>query len=370
MCRRLVLVLAACSFLFLAREQTAEPCGVKLNIKAPRVKKQSDRSVNPSQILLLGDPPRSLSKELSTRGHKVEVAGSADEARRVKYHAIVADADQEDAARTRWPGALVVVRRGSAKADANLVDQQLGTSPKRTLVARIPERTSRDERPPVRTGPPREESRGAPVAAGGGGAAGDRSLEASGSGSADTEVATDAPDPGAGSSDEKATAADTGESEAKDEAVAADTGKEAKASGGTRVAAAVEAEPAEEIEEPEKPEKRAATGPAGFHRNIFFSFASADLSIKARKKLARNVRWLKRHPNRGVTIEGHASVSGPPAPNKALSEARAQAVKAYLIQRGIKESRIETAAFGLSKPEFKPGWNPKNRRVSIKVRKK
>jgi outer membrane protein OmpA-like peptidoglycan-associated protein len=373
MCRRLVLVLAACSFLFLAREQTAEPCGVKLNIKAPRVKKQSDRSGNPSQILLLGDPPRSLSKELSSRGHKVEVAGSADEARRVKYHAIVADSDHEEEARTRWPGALVVVRRGSARADANLVDQQLGTSPKRTLVARIPERTSRDERAPVRTGPPREDSRGAPVAAGGGGAGG-RSLEASGSGSADTEVATDAPDPGAGESEEKATAADTGDDEAKDEAVAADTGKEtgkaAGAAGGTRVAAAVEAEPAEETEEPEKPEKRADRGPAGFHRNIFFSFASADLSIKARKKLARNVRWLKRHPNRAVTIEGHASVSGPPAPNKALSEARAQAVKAYLIRRGIKESRIETAAFGLSKPAFKPGWNPKNRRVSIKIEKK
>jgi peptidoglycan-associated lipoprotein len=368
MCRRLVLVLAACSFLLLAREQTAEPCGVKLNIKAPRVKKQSDRSGNPSQILLLGDPPRSLSKELSSRGHKVEVAGNADEARRVKYHAIVADADHEDEARTRWPGALVVVRRGSAKADANLVDQQLGTSPKRTLVARIPERTSRDERAPVRTGPPRQDSRGAPVAAGGGASAGagERSLEASGSGSADTEVATDAPDPGAG--EEKAAAADTGEGEDKGKAVAADTGKEdAKAAGGTRVAAAVEAEAEEETE---KPERQSVKTPPGFPKHIFFSFASADLSIKARAKLNRNARWLKRHPKRTVTVEGHASVSGPAAPNMALSEARAQAVKAYLVQRGVKESRIETVALGLTRPEFKPGWSPKNRRVNVKIMKK
>jgi outer membrane protein OmpA-like peptidoglycan-associated protein len=366
MCRRLILVLAACSFLFLAREQTAEPCGVKLNIKAPRVKKQSDRSGNPSQILLLGDPPRSLSKELTGRGHKVEVAGSADEARRVKYHAIVADSDQEDEARTRWPGALVVVRRGSAKADANLVDQQLGTSPRRTLVARIPERTSRDEQAPVRTGPPRQGSRGAPVAAGGGGAAaGDRSLEASGSGSADTDVATDAPDPGAGSSKDEA-AADTEEKEA---AKASGDEEEPKASG-TRVAAAVETEPAPEAEEPEKPAKRAARMPAGWSRNIFFSFASSGLSIRARNKLARNVRWLKRHPNRSVVLEGHASVSGPKEPNQVLSEQRAQSVKEYLVGRGIKESRIETVGHGMTKPEFKPGWSAKNRRVTFKVTKK
>ena len=195
MCRRLVLVIAAFAVVLLVRETRADACGVKLNIKAPRIKKQADRSTNPSQILLLGDPPRALSKELSSRGHKVEVASTADEARRVKYHAIVADADREDEARTRWPGAVVVVRRGNAKADANLVEDQLGASPTRTLVARTPDRTSRGERAPIRTGP--ESERTAPVASGSGAATEARAPEASGGASEPTitPAAVPAPEP-------------------------------------------------------------------------------------------------------------------------------------------------------------------------------
>jgi outer membrane protein OmpA-like peptidoglycan-associated protein len=336
MYRRLVLVLAACAAIFLVREPEADPCGVKLNIKAPRVKKQPDRSTNPSQILLLGDPPRALSKELSGRGHKVEVAGSADEARRVKYHAIVADPDHEEEAKSRWPGALVVVRRGSAKADANLVERELGASPTRTLVARTPERTSRDERTPIRTGPPREEDRGAPVAAGGGAASADRSVSASGGGSVEASVSagTDAP---AATPPKRVATVDTS---ARDTA---------------------EAEAVEETE--------SARRPGQITKRVYFANSSADLSSRARARLMRNAKWLKRHADSSVVVEGHASVTGPPEPNQALSEARARVVKEFLVEQGVEDSRIETQAFGFSKPEFKPAWSSKNRRVVIKFNK-
>jgi outer membrane protein OmpA-like peptidoglycan-associated protein len=36
---------------------------------------------------------------------------------------------------------------------------------------------------------------------------------------------------------------------------------------------------------------------------------------------------------------------------------------------GVDESRIETKGYGLTKPRYKPGSSPKNRRVIIRVRK-
>jgi len=350
MCRRLVLVLAALASVVLIHEQNAEPCGVKLNIKAPRVKKQFDHSSNPSQILLLGDPPRALSKELIGRGHKVEVASNADEARRVKYHAIVADPDHEEEAKSRWPGALIIVRHGNAKADANLVDHELGASPTRTLVARTPQRTSRDERAPIRTGPQREDSRGGPVAAGGDDASSEateaRSLEASGGGSespSTTAAATPAPP-------DKATRG---------------SDEEAPPRPATRVAAAsIDARASTERESAGEPVVKV---PGRFSRHIFFSNSSASLSARAQAKLTRNAMWLQRHGDRNVVVEGHASTTGALAANQKLSEARAKAVKDFLIEQGVDESRIESVGFGMSKPEFKPGSNPRNRRVVVKV---
>jgi len=340
MCRRLVLVLAALATVLLVRELRADACGVKLNIKAPRVKKQADRSTNPSQILLLGDPPRALSKELSARGHKVEVAASADEARRVKYHAIVADPDHEEEAKTRWPGALVVVRRGNAKADANLVEEQLGASPTRTLVARTPERTSRGERAPIRTGPEREQDRGGPVSAGGGADTEERAVEASGSGA--TEPTTAAATPPAATPDDTAAPAGRGK---RVVAVTADTSATADVNA----------------------DEEADRSPAHFTKRIFFGNSTADLSARARAKLTKNARWLQKNADRSVVVEGHASTTGAPEANQALSEARARSVKEFLVEQGVAESRITAEGLGSTKPEFRPGTNGKNRRVVIKV---
>lgn len=330
MCRRLVLVVAAFAVVFLVRETRADACGVKLNIKAPRIKKQADRSTNPSQILLLGDPPRALSKELSSRGHKVEVAGTADEARRVKYHAIVADPDREDEARTRWPGAVVVVRRGNAKADANLVEDQLGASPTRTLVARTPDRTSRGDRAPIRTGPDSE--RTAPVASGSGAATEARAPEASGGATeppapTTTAAATPAPEP-----------------------------TQAPKPARTRVAANTSVEASTD-------DTRSS---ARFTKRIFFSNGSSDLSARAKAKLVRNAKWLAGREN-AIVIEGHASTTGNADANQALSEARARSVKEFLVEQGVADSRITSEGLGSAQPEYRPGTNGKNRRVVIKV---
>jgi len=355
MSRRLVLVLAACAAVLVVREVRADACGVKLSIKAPRVHKQADRSNNPSQILLLGDPPRALSKELTARGHKVEVAGSADEARRAKYHAIIADADREEEAKTRWPGALVVVRHGSAQADADRIEQQLGSSPTRTLVARTPERTSRSERAPIRTGPPRSDNRGSLVAAGGGAAASDQAVTAS-SGQSAGAAAT------AGAADTAKPAGSDGGDDTAQQA-AQPTGR------ARRVATATATEPNPPVPDSEDEVSTAANAPARFTKRIFFGNSTSDLSVRARAHLVRDAKWLQRHEGRSVMVEGHASTTGAPEPNKALSEARARVVKDFLVEQGVNESRIQTVGFGMTRPEYRPGTNGKNRRVVIKLGK-
>jgi outer membrane protein OmpA-like peptidoglycan-associated protein len=351
MYRRLVLVVAACAVVLVVRELEAGACGVKLTIKAPRVNRTPDQSSNPSRILLLGDPPRSLSKELIGRGHKVEVAGSADEARRVRYHAIVADSDHEGEARSRWPGALIVVRKGSAKENADLVDQQLGSMPNRALIARTPERTSRDERAPIRVGPPREDQREAVAAGGSGGGA---VAAASGGGPSEPVVANEAPTttppaPATPSDDDDDTARPAAAPKASKRVAAVDT-------------SAREKEPSETAEEPS-----AAPARGRFSRRVYFAPSSSSLNPRMRARLSASARWLQRHADRSVVVEGHASTTGPAEPNQILSQARADSVKAFLVEQGVDESRIQTEAFGLTKPEFQPGSNPKNRRAVLRL---
>ena len=53
-----------------------------------------------------------------------------------------------------------------------------------------------------------------------------------------------------------------------------------------------------------------------------------------------------------VSIEGHTDSKGSAKYNKKLSVKRAIAVKDYLIQHGISESKISTKGFGETSPEF------------------
>ena len=56
--------------------------------------------------------------------------------------------------------------------------------------------------------------------------------------------------------------------------------------------------------------------------------------------------------NTGVTlrISGHTDERGSDEYNLALGQRRAAAVKAYLVQHGIAESRIETISYGEERP--------------------
>ncbi|MCS6818532.1 MAG: DUF5723 family protein [Chitinophagales bacterium] len=75
-------------------------------------------------------------------------------------------------------------------------------------------------------------------------------------------------------------------------------------------------------------------------------------------------------PQYGLKIEGHTDSDGDDQFNLILSQKRAEAVKRYLIGRGVDGSKLETEGFGETRPiadnKTKEG-KQKNRRVEMKI---
>ena len=106
-------------------------------------------------------------------------------------------------------------------------------------------------------------------------------------------------------------------------------------------------------------------------QNIFFATGSAKLLAKSNASLNNVVTILKDNDTYKVDIDGHTDITGTPEKNKVLSDARANAVKTYLVSKGIDESRLIATGYGIEKPiadnKTKIGRS-KNRRVEMKLR--
>ena len=75
--------------------------------------------------------------------------------------------------------------------------------------------------------------------------------------------------------------------------------------------------------------------------NTFFTINSAVISDEEAAKLIRYIDWLKANPSVNLSIAGYADKgTGNKRINQKLSDQRAAAVKAFLTERGIAESRI------------------------------
>jgi peptidoglycan-associated lipoprotein len=83
---------------------------------------------------------------------------------------------------------------------------------------------------------------------------------------------------------------------------------------------------------------------------VFFGFDEYQLSSEARATVEKLAAWLKQHPSKQITVEGHADERGTREYNLALGARRANAVRDYLIVMGIDPNRIETVSFGEERP--------------------
>jgi OOP family OmpA-OmpF porin len=101
---------------------------------------------------------------------------------------------------------------------------------------------------------------------------------------------------------------------------------------------------------------------------VLFDINSAEVKSEAYPMLNEAVLILKKNPDLNVEIDGHADNTGTAAYNMMLSGKRAEAIKDFLVTRGIDPKRLTTKGFGFTKPaasnDTKEG-RAKNRRVEF-----
>lgn len=86
-------------------------------------------------------------------------------------------------------------------------------------------------------------------------------------------------------------------------------------------------------------------------QGIYFDVGSDRIRPESTPTLKEIADMLEQHADLRLTIEGHTDNTGDAQANQVLSERRAAAVKAYLVNKaGIDESRLASKGFGPSKP--------------------
>lgn len=104
--------------------------------------------------------------------------------------------------------------------------------------------------------------------------------------------------------------------------------------------------------------------------DLLFKTNSAELKHDEAGKLSRLVRFLKKHADFDVIIEGHTDTSGSTDRNRVLSKARAILVYEELVAAGIAKQRLAVIALGDKYPiasNDTPEGRQQNRRVEIVI---
>ena len=81
-----------------------------------------------------------------------------------------------------------------------------------------------------------------------------------------------------------------------------------------------------------------------------FGYNKSILSPEAKTLLDKDVQSLKENPKIDVRMAGYTSAEGTEAINQKLSEDRANAVRNYLIEKGIAPERITVIGYGRTRP--------------------
>jgi len=106
--------------------------------------------------------------------------------------------------------------------------------------------------------------------------------------------------------------------------------------------------------------------------HLIFAQGKSVIDPKSYPGLDEVVQMMKENPKIEIQLEGHTDNVGSPKANLELSQDRVDAVKKYIVSKGITKSRIQTKAFGGSQPlgnEMTPEARTKNRRVEMRILK-
>ncbi|MGN6265460.1 MAG: OmpA family protein [Ginsengibacter sp.] len=107
-----------------------------------------------------------------------------------------------------------------------------------------------------------------------------------------------------------------------------------------------------------------------FNEKILFAFSKSDLSDSAKMNLDKLATALTNYPNTNIEIQGHTDSRGTEEYNMGLSLRRANAVRDYLVSKGIDGSRMTVKGYGESAPAYTndtPEGMAQNRRVEFLI---
>ncbi len=102
--------------------------------------------------------------------------------------------------------------------------------------------------------------------------------------------------------------------------------------------------------------------------DVLFGTGRSDLTSGGTNTLDKLVVFLNNYPDRNVVIEGHTDDVGSHEMNQTLSQHRADSVKFYLVQQGIRHKRLAASGMGETQPiadNQSPSGRQQNRRVEV-----
>jgi outer membrane protein OmpA-like peptidoglycan-associated protein len=106
---------------------------------------------------------------------------------------------------------------------------------------------------------------------------------------------------------------------------------------------------------------------------IQFALAKSEILPASFGLLDELAKVIQENPHvQKISIEGHASDEGDDQYNLSLSKARAEAVRVYLVKKGVSAERLSSTGFGESKPlvaNDSEEHREKNRRVEFNITK-
>jgi len=106
------------------------------------------------------------------------------------------------------------------------------------------------------------------------------------------------------------------------------------------------------------------------NRIIEFELGSATLTAKGRAILDEIAPTLGQLSNKAIAVVGHTDNAGSRASNLALSQARAESVKGYLVNKGIDPATMSTSGVGPDQPvagNDSDAGRARNRRIEFRV---
>ncbi|MEM1351485.1 MAG: peptidoglycan-associated lipoprotein Pal [Pseudomonadota bacterium] len=83
---------------------------------------------------------------------------------------------------------------------------------------------------------------------------------------------------------------------------------------------------------------------------VLFAVDQSSITPEGQVTLDGQAQWLLTNTDFTAVIEGHADEQGTREYNVALGARRANAVKEYLVSRGIAGNRLQTVSFGKERP--------------------